>query len=722
MHSRWRLQILMLFALLTTAGIGVILSWDLLLVRRLSIEAGQAASEDITAPQRIEFISDILTEAEQRRALSEVTPVYDPLNRQVGREQVNLALQVLTFIDSVRADTYASPSYRRFCLKSIESAPMSTQVISDTLAFSEVEWRTVQNEVRQVLSRVMQDEIRSGQEDAARRDVRSLIALELNERETAVVDQIASALVRANRVYNPEATEAARQTARESVEPQIRVIKENQIIVRSGEIVTELDIEALDVLGLLTLETDWITVSGVFLVSLLLAVSLSVYIWHNERDLLSRPHHLLLLLLLLLAFSFLSRWGRAFSLSQQYLVPVATLGMLVTALFGARLGLAAHALICLVVGYMLSGQLPLLAYYLAGGLVGLFALRQVKQINSFIWAGAYVMLANIVTVIAFELLGTDFNTLQVGQLALAGVINGALSAVLTLGGYYLLGMIFNITTALQLLDLARPTHPAMRELLLKAPGTYHHSIMVGNMAEQAAEAVGANALLARVGAFYHDIGKTVRPYFFTENQMEGTNPHDLLDPETSAQIVRSHTRDGLELARSRYRLPRAIQNFITEHHGTSRIGFFYHKAVQEYGEEKIDKADYAHLGPTPQSKETAIVMLADSCEAAVRSVRPQDAEALENLVRKIVSDKLTHGQLSDVPLTLREISIITSSFIDTLQGVFHPRVRYPDQDDESGSAEDEGSTREVPAEDEPSGEEAQQPEEESVDDRDPDPS
>jgi putative nucleotidyltransferase with HDIG domain len=285
-------------------------------------------------------------------------------------------------------------------------------------------------------------------------------------------------------------------------------------------------------------------------------------------------------------------------------------------------------------------------------------------------------------------------------------------------------MVFNITTALQLLDLARPTHPAMRELLLKAPGTYHHSIMVGNMAEQAAEAVGANALLARVGAFYHDIGKTVRPYFFTENQMDGSNPHDLLDPETSAQIVRSHTRDGLELARTRYRLPRVIQAFITEHHGTSRIGFFYHKAVQEYGQGEVDTQDYEHYGPTPQSKETAIVMMADSCEAAVRSVRPHDAEELENLIHKIIDNKLSTGQLSDVPLTLKEITVITSSFNDTLQGVFHPRVRYPEQALQPSSDQPsevsgeptlgpgEGGTGQVP----------EHEEQENVDDRDSDPS
>jgi putative nucleotidyltransferase with HDIG domain len=325
---------------------------------------------------------------------------------------------------------------------------------------------------------------------------------------------------------------------------------------------------------------------------------------------------------------------------------------------------------------MTKGQTDLVLYYLAGGLVGVYALRRVSRINTFTWAGAYVMLANVVTVLVFVLLSGETDTLQIGQQVLGGVINGALSAVVTLGGYYLLGMLFNITTTLQLLDLARPTHPAMRELLLKAPGTYHHSIMVGNMAEQAAEAVGANALLARVGAYYHDIGKTVRPYFFTENQMEGSNPHDLLDPETSAQIIRSHTSDGLAMAR-RYRLPKAIQAFITEHHGTDKMSYFYHRAIEEYGEERVQRENYMHSGPTPQSKETAIVMLADSCEAAVRSVHPQDAEALESLINNIVSKKLSEGQLNHVPLTLLEITVVKSSFVDTLQGVFHPRVRYP---------------------------------------------
>lgn len=680
----WRVRVyLSLFTLLLTAGVGFVLSWDLLLMRRVAIQAGQAASEDIAAPRRIEFESDILTKAEVGRVLADVKPVYDLLDRQVGRGQVNRAQQILSFIEAVRADPYASPEQQRRYLEGIEGVALSPQAISYTLQLDDSEWKAVQQDTRQVLGEVMSEEIREGDEDTHRRGVRARISFELSEPQTAIEEEIVKALVKANRVYNPESSEAAKQAALESVEPQVRVLEENEIIIRSGEIVTTRDIEALDALGLRNPQVDWLRVSATFLYLFVLAASMSFYLWHNNPMLVHRWHHLLLMFLLMVLFALLARWGLSPPVMQPYLAPLATLGMLVAVLFDVRLALVAHLILCLIVGYMAGGQADLFLYELAGGLIGIFALRRANRINTFVWAGLYVMLSNMVVIALFTLFGDDPSTLQLGWSVLTGVANGALAAILALGGYYLLGILFNITTTLQLMDLSRPTHPLMRELMLKAPGTYHHSIMVGNMAEQAAEAVDADALLTRVGAFYHDIGKTLRPYFFAENQMDSPNPHDLLDPETSAQIVRSHTRDGLELAR-KYRLPRVIQAFITEHHGTTMIGFFYHHAVQEYGEENVDKEKYRHYGPRPQTKESAIVMVADSCEAAMHSVRPQDFESLQRLIRRIIASKISTGELDNSPLTLREIDVIGSSFIDTLQGVFHTRIRYPSGKQEMG--------------------------------------
>jgi putative nucleotidyltransferase with HDIG domain len=675
--------------MLLAAGVGFLLSSELLLERQLTVRKGLAAGEDIAAPSRIEYTSELRTTARREQAVDEVERVYQPFDRQVGREQLYFVQQILSFVDSVRADPFASLSYQRFCLESIERVDLSAQVISDTLRLSEAEWKAVQQDIRQVLAKTMSEEIKTGEEEIYRRNIRALINLDLNEPQTAIVDEIASALVKANREYDQQATKAAQQLAAESVAPVVKVLEENEVIVRSGEIVTAEHIEALDASGLLDPQVDRLKVIGAFVFALLLAVSMSIYIRHGHPALMGRAHYLLLILLLVFLFTLLAKWGLSPPISQPYLAPVATLGMLVAALFDVRLALVAHVLVCLIVGYLTGGQLDLFVYQLAGGLVGVFALRRVNRIKNFVLAGLYVMLTNFIIVATFTLLNDDRSTLQLGQSAVVGVANGAFSAILTLGGYYLLGVVFGITTSLQLMDLARPTHPLMRELLLKAPGTYHHSIMVGNMAEQAAEAIDADALLTRVGAFYHDIGKTIRPYFFTENQVEGSNPHDLLDPETSSQIIRSHTKDGLELAR-KYRLPRVIRAFIAEHHGTGKIGYFYHKAVQEYGENQVQEQDYAHLGPRPQSKETAIVMMADSCEAAVHSVRPEDSEALERLIRRIVSGKIASGQLNNAPLTLREIETIISSFIDTLQGVFHTRVRYPGGEWGSGSSLEEG--------------------------------
>jgi putative nucleotidyltransferase with HDIG domain len=687
-HTNWRiLTQLAFFVLLLSAGIGLILASELLFLSRVSVEDGQAASEDIHAPQGITFVSEIKTEEARKRALAAVQEVYEPLDRQVGREQIRLAQQILDFVSAVRSDPYAEPEHQQYALASVEQVTLSAGVISDTLQLPDPEWSKVQQETRRVLAAAMSQEIKTGQEDAHRLAVRSKIDFELSEPQTAIVNEVASALIRANRVANPEATEAARQAAIAGVPSQTRSLIENQTIVRSGELVDAEDIEALAALGLLHPQIDWFTASGYLSFALVLALSTSAYLWYSEPALIRKAHHLLLLLLLLVAFVGLAKWGATLERPQPYLIPLAALGMLVTVLFDVRTGLVAQLVLAVAIAFSTPGELEPVLYHLAGGLIGLFSVRRIKRINTFVWSGVYVMFANIAMVLTFMLLGGAIEPQLLGRRALAAVVNGGLSAILTLGGYSLLGTLFNIMTTLQLLDLSRPTHPLLRQLLLKAPGTYHHSIMVGNMAEQAAEVIEANALLARVGAFYHDIGKTIRPYFFTENQTEIPNPHNLLDPETSAQIIRSHVTDGLELAR-KYHLPRGLRAFISEHHGTARISYFYHKACQEYGEDNIVCADYEHQGTPPQSKETAIVMLADTCEAAVRSIRPSDDDELEALIRDLVAKKIASGQLDNAPLTLHEIDQVAASFANTLQGVFHPRVSYP-SDSSSQAQEDQ---------------------------------
>ncbi|MCK4450073.1 MAG: HDIG domain-containing protein, partial [Anaerolineae bacterium] len=281
----------------------------------------------------------------------------------------------------------------------------------------------------------------------------------------------------------------------------------------------------------------------------------------------------------------------------------------------------------------------------------------------------------------------DYDAVQLLTLAGFSLVNGGLSASITLAGFYLLGTLFDITTSLQLMELARPTHPLLRQLLLKAPGTYHHSILVSNMAEEAAGRIGADALLARVGAYYHDIGKTIRPYFFVDNQVEGANVHERLDPRTSAQIIISHVTDGLDLAK-KHRLPSKVRDFIAQHHGTSLATYFYRQALESDGD-KVNEEDFRYPGPKPQTKETAIVMLADNCEAAVRGERPESLEGIEELIRKIIDGKMLDGQLDECDLTLRDLDKIRGAFVKILQGVFHPRVKYPEEAKVEGNENDQ---------------------------------
>ncbi len=286
---------------------------------------------------------------------------------------------------------------------------------------------------------------------------------------------------------------------------------------------------------------------------------------------------------------------------------------------------------------------------------------------------------NLATVGAFRLAAGQWDWRGLLELNGGAIGNAPISMTVSLVGLYLLGAFFGITTSLQLFEISRPTHPLLRQLLLKAPGTYHHTLIVSNMAERAAEAIGADALLTRVGAYYHDVGKTIRPYFFVENRTEGMDPHARLDAYTSAQIIVTHVKDGIDLAR-KYRLPQRIIDFIPEHQGTLLVSYFYHQAVQQAGSaDKVDKTQFQYPGPKPRSRETALTMLADGAEATVRARRPASIEELDQIVGESIQNRVLSGQLDDCPLTLTDLATVRRAFVDVLRGLHHPRVAYPGQ-------------------------------------------
>jgi len=678
-----------LSGLLFVLVVSGILVFQFLPMDRVILDEGDVSDSDIRAPHEITYVSQILTEEARARAEAAVRDIYDPPDARVARQQVTKVRQILDYVDSVRQDSYARPEQQRQWIEGIPDLSLSAAVIDQILSLPEEDWQAVRAETISVVDQAMREEIRGSQLDQARRRVSTLVGLELSEVEAGIVSDLARDLIKSNSFYNAEKTNEAKRLARESVQPVSRTIAEGEIILREGDIVTPLDVEALSALGLRQAGIEWQGVVGTVIFVLLIAIVLGLYLFRFRQEYWVRWPRMLLLLLLLVLFILAAKLMVSDQAPRSYLLPTAALSMLLTVLLGPQLAITVTVLFSMVVGFMAGGSLELAVYALVGGLIASLSLVRVERLNAFLWAGVYVALANLAVILAFRLPNQDYDAVRLLTLAGFSLVNGGLSASLTLAGFYLLGTLFNITTSLQLMELARPTHPLLRQLLLKAPGTYHHTILVSNMAEEAAGRIGADALLARVGAYYHDIGKTIRPYFFVDNQVEGVNVHERLDPRTSAQIVISHVKDGLDLAK-RHRLPRKIRDFIPQHHGTSLATYFYQQARESEGDE-VNEEDFRYPGPKPQTKETAIVMLADICEAAVRAERPASIEEIEELVREIIGSKVLAGQLDECDLTLRDLDEIRNAFVNILQGVFHPRIKYPEEAERDENEGDKGA-------------------------------
>ncbi|MCX7771588.1 MAG: HDIG domain-containing protein, partial [Clostridia bacterium] len=324
---------------------------------------------------------------------------------------------------------------------------------------------------------------------------------------------------------------------------------------------------------------------------------------------------------------------------------------------------------------MVGGNLQFILMSVIGGSFAAYLTVNATQRRKISLSGVILGCMNALVIVLTGILykKSPESLLNDGGLAF---LNGLFSIILAIGLLPFLESTFNVVTPLKLLELADPNHPLLKRLLMEAPGTYHHSLMVGNLAEVATREIGGNALLARVGAYFHDIGKLKRPNFFKENQM-AENPHDKLTPNLSTLVITSHTKDGEELA-LKYRLPKMIRDIIVRHHGNTLVAYFYHKASQTERNEELKEENFRYEGPLPDTREAAVVMLADSVEAAVRAMPERTKGKVEGLVRKIIKDKLDDGQLDRCDLTLKDLSTIADSFLQVLSGIFHERPEYPD--------------------------------------------
>jgi hypothetical protein len=363
------------------------------------------------------------------------------------------------------------------------------------------------------------------------------------------------------------------------------------------------------------------------------------------------------------------------------MVPVAAAGMLIAIRLDSRLAVLMVAVLSLLLGIMTGNQLRFGLVGLIGGITGVYSVSKLSQRGDLVRAGIYTSGANVVAIFIVGLVNGSPMALLISTSLALGVVNGILSSILTNGSLPFMENTFHITSPVRLLEISNPNNVLLKRLLTEAPGTYHHSIIVGNLAESATDALGGDSLMVRAGAYYHDIGKIKRPYFFIENQMTVDNPHDKITPSLSTLILTSHVKDGVEMARE-HKLPQGIIDIIEQHHGTSLVTYFYHKALENDRTETVTEEEFRYEGPKPRTREAAIVMLADSGEAAVRSLQNPTQGRVEGLVRKIIKDKLNDGQLEECDLTFRDLNVIATAFVRVLSGIFHNRVEYPDMSQE----------------------------------------
>lgn len=670
--------LLLLLLLAAVATLFAVLAPSLLHSLSSTVEVGQVAAQDVLAPQAISYTSAVLTEQRRDAAAKSVLPIYTAPDMGVARQQLERLRTVLAYISSVRADTFASQEQKLGDLTALESIHLAPETATSLLQLSDARWQTVQQEAIVVLEQVMRNTVRSDRLEEALSSVPASVSLALPQDQAILVAALAASFVAPNSLYSESLTESARQKARDSITPVTRTFMTGETVVQHGQVLNPADVEALQNLGLAEPQKKWQDIVSAALLVIVMTVFMAFYL-RRTPALLQNARSLLIMTFLFLLFLFTTRLTISGHAVIPYAFPLAAYGLLVSSLFGVQLALVSSLPLAILAAYGMSNSLDLTIFFIMTSLFGILALRRARRVSSFLRAGVGIALCGTLVILAFRLPmpSTDW----VGLVTLTGVsiFNGLAAASLTVLLQFFLAQLLGVTTPLQLMELTRPDHVLLQTLLRDAPGTYQHSLQVANLAEQAAERIGADTLLTRVGALYHDVGKSTNPLFFIENQMPGfLNPHDDLDPAASAATIIRHVTDGLSLGRKN-RLPRRLLDFIGEHHGTMLTRYQYVKAVTAAGgdESLVDESQFRYPGPRPQSRETAILMLADGCEARVRAEHPKDEQELFELIKGVIDNRLELGQLNDTDLTLHDLDVILQSFVATLRGIYHPRVRYP---------------------------------------------
>ena len=655
------------------------------------IRLGEPSPRTVVAPDLIRVSDEEATDRARRLAAESVAPVEN-IDRDAQAAIVQQVRDVFGEIRAVRQSGENSiaprPAEQVDALE--QRLDLGTEGIQLLVELSDEELDQVARETIGIAQGLARGRMQDGEvEEATTDELRSELAVRSfpEGAPELVVEPIIRAAARPTVTIDVAATDAARQQAQEQVADVLQTYTGGEVIVRAGEEVSEVEMAALRARGLEGAEA-WRTVLKAFALTAVVLLAVVLYVRAYRRPIWNSTRRLLLLSCLFLLFA-LTLTGVAMGAPEEntaswmYLVPVGSIAMLATILFDPPVGVLATIPVTALVAFTSPSQPGLTAFVAVASLASVPLVSRLSargDLRRAAWQSTlgYALLAGVFA-------GVFGQPEDIVIALLAGFLNGILTAVIVNGSLPFLESVFGVLTATSLLDLQDRNHPLLRELEHKALGSYNHSIMVSTMVERAARAINADSLLASVAALYHDIGKVRRPYFFVENQFGIANPHDELDPELSATIIQDHVTDGIEMARSS-RLPPEVVEGIRTHHGTTLVSYFYRQAVNAAGDKSsVDESHYRYKGKKPSTKEMAILMLADCCEGASRAAAQADRnltkDALEKIVRGLITDRVEDGQLDEANLTFRELKTVAESFIETLVGVYHPRISYPKLED-----------------------------------------
>lgn len=677
---------------------------------KLNVQLFSVADQTIRSPITVEDKES--TEKKKEEAKNQVQDVY-VVNKEIAQNRVDLISSIFDSVTEVNNEVEKQMEEKR---KKAEEEDKNKQSINEPSVDEKLELlkgkltNEVTNEIMDrslkslipysedqleiakditvtAIHTVMNGKIPSDEVENAKKRVEDILKVNdglTSDLKSASIDLGRFAIIQ-NEFYDPTATEEMRQQAVDGVEP-IRVLQ-GQVLVEEGQLISREIHRQLELVGLLDSDNSIQPFIGLGLIILTMLAAL--YFYTLKRTSKEKENNIQFYLMFFLIISVTIVLMKTISAFQQfeyteigYIFPAAMAVMLIKILMEEKSALLV-TIILAVCGMIMFNEgvagtfnVGMGIYIIASGLASILFLYKRNQRTNILYAGFFISFINIVTILAILYLQNGhYGAKEYGVFLLLAVISGISSAVLTIGFLPFLETGFGVLSTIKLIELSNPNHPLLRKILTEAPGTYHHSVMVANLAESACEAIGANGLLARVGCYYHDIGKTKRPHFFIENQMNMGNPHDRIPPQASKNIIIAHATDGAELLR-KYKLPKEIVDIAEQHHGTSLLKYFYFKAKEKGGE--VKESDYRYPGPKAQTREVAIIGIADSVEAAVRSLNAPTTEQIDSLIKNIISDRLQDGQLDECDLTLKELDIVRNTLSETLKGIFHSRIEYPE--------------------------------------------